>query len=149
MYMYMYICICIQCSKLSFYFVRHPGALVHITCTRQLVHALPSYIDIIIHWKNVHTPGAQLRKTCARRRKCARRAQCAPLISNTVYIYIYLYIYISIYIMHNLSVHIYIYIYIYICIFYIYNWVVYSINIITLGWHTVMISIRCTKCLSR
>ena len=68
--------------------MRHPGAQVHITCTRQLVHALPLYIAIIIHWKNVHTPGAQLRKTCARRRKCARRAQCAPLISNTVAIFL-------------------------------------------------------------
>ena len=37
-----------QCSKLRFYFVRHPGALVHKTCTRQLVHALPLYIAIII-----------------------------------------------------------------------------------------------------
>ena len=30
-----------QCSKLRFYFVRHPGAQVHKTCTQQLVHALP------------------------------------------------------------------------------------------------------------
>ena len=84
-----YVCILsTQCSKLRFYFVRHLGALVHKTCTRQLVHALPLYIAIIIHWKNVHTPGAQSRKTCARRRKCAPRAQCAPLISNTATVYL-------------------------------------------------------------
>ena len=31
-----------QCLKLRFNFVRHPGAQVHKTCTRQPVHALPS-----------------------------------------------------------------------------------------------------------
>ena len=37
----------------------------------------------------MHTPGAHLTKTCARRRKCAHRAQGAPLISNTArYLYL-------------------------------------------------------------
>ena len=31
----------------------------------------------------MRTPGAHVRKTCARPRKCARRAPSAPLISNT------------------------------------------------------------------
>ena len=30
-----------QCSKLRFYFVRHPGAQVPKTCARQFIHAIP------------------------------------------------------------------------------------------------------------
>ena len=60
-----------QSSKLRFNCVRHPGAQVHKTCARQLVHALPYYIGMIIIDKKVHAPGAQLRNTCACRWKCS------------------------------------------------------------------------------
>ena len=43
-----------QCSKLRFNCARHPGAQVHKTCARQLVHALPYYIGMIIIDKKVH-----------------------------------------------------------------------------------------------
>ena len=73
-----------QCPKLSFYFVHSQGALTLKLCTRKLFHAPSQYIEMINCSKNVHTPGAHLRKSCTRPWKCARRVQGAPLISDTV-----------------------------------------------------------------
>ena len=52
-------------------------------CAGLFLHAPSLYVAIINGSKNVHTPGAHLRKSCTRPWKCAHRAQGAPLISDT------------------------------------------------------------------
>ena len=59
------------------------GAVALKVCTRKFLHAPSQYIAIINRSKNVHTPGAHLRKSYTRPWKCARRVQGAPLISDT------------------------------------------------------------------
>ena len=78
-----------QCPKLRFYLVHPPGAFLLETvqpgfspCTLLICS------DDKIR-KNVHTPGAHLRKSCTRPRKCAHRVQGAPLISDTVTLYLH------------------------------------------------------------
>ena len=75
-----------QCPKLIFYFVHLQGALLLKLCTREFLHAPSQWVGMVNSSKNVHTPGAHLRKSCIRWRKCARRVQGAPLISDTVWI---------------------------------------------------------------
>ena len=77
-----------QCPKLSFYFVHSQGAHLLKLCIRKLIHAPSQDIALINSSKNVHTLGANLRKTCTRPRKCARRVQGAPLISDTEELYV-------------------------------------------------------------
>ena len=72
-----------QCPNLSFYFAHSQGALPMKLCTRKLLHAPSKYIAIINGSKNVHSPGAHLRKSCTRLWKCARQVQGALLISDT------------------------------------------------------------------
>ena len=60
------------------------GALNIKLCTRKLLHVPSQYIAIINGSKTVHTPGANLLKSCTRPWKCGRRVQGAPLISDTV-----------------------------------------------------------------
>ena len=56
----------VQCPKLWFYFVRSQGARLLNLCTGEFLHAPSVYVPIITGSKNVHTPGAHLRKSCTR-----------------------------------------------------------------------------------